>query len=300
MKKYINKYFLLVAAVAFVLVSCEKEKYSLGAVTAPSDLALTLTVVGKDAANPNGDGTGKVNIISTSKNALSYTIDYGDGTKEAVQGGSITHKYSTPGTNTYTITVNAVGTGGAISTVSKQVTVLVNFEIPANIMAALTGGSSKVWQIANDVQGHFGVGRADMFWPNFYDAPPNTREACAYDDELTFTKTPLGQITLTLNNKGQSMSIGAATAYYGFAGGDGCYPLVVPTTAQTLIFSDATSASTPANSTRIKFKVPGGKGILAFGTGGTEYEILSISSTQFHVRNIGADGNSWYQIFKLK
>ena len=300
MKQYINKYLLLVLAVAFILVGCEKEEYNLGAITAPSDLAVTITVVGKDAANPNGDGTGKINITSTSKNALSYTIDFGDGTKEAVQSGSKTYKYGTPGTNTYTVTVNAVGTGGAISTLSKQVTVLVNFEIPAAIMAAFTGGTSKVWQIDNLADGHFGVGADFLFWPSFYAAPPNTREACAYDDELTFTKTATGQITLLLNNKGQSMSIGAATTYYGFGGPDGCYPLVVPATAQTLIFSDATSASTPSVSTRIKFRVPGGKGILVFGTGGTEYEILSASATQIHVRNIGADGNSWYQKFKVK
>ena len=42
---------------------------------------------------------------------------------------------------------------------------------------------------------------------------------------------------------------------------------------------DATSASTPANSTRIQFTVPG-NGIINFGTGGTTYEILSITATQ--------------------
>ena len=38
-----------------------------------------------------------------------------------------------------------------------------------------------------------------------------------------------------------------------------------------------------------------GNGIINFGTGGTTYEILSITDTQVHLRNIGADGNSWYQ-----
>jgi len=66
-----------------------------------------------------------------------------------------------------------------------------------------------------------------------------------------------------------------------------------------LAFMDATSASTPANSTRIQFTVPG-NGIINFGTGGTTYEILSVSATAIHLRNIGIDGNSWYQKLKVK
>jgi len=101
-----------------------------------------------------------------------------------------------------------------------------------------------------------------------------------------------------VNNKGESMSIGAATTFYGFSGPDGCYAINTGGT-KTLIFSDATSASTPANSTRIQFKVPG-NGIINFGTGGVTYEILSYTSTTMYLRNIGADGNAWYQKLKVK
>ena len=62
---------------------------------------------------------------------------------------------------------------------------------------------------------------------------------------------------------------------------------------------DATSASTSAVSTRIQFNVPG-NGIINFGTGGTTYEILSATATNIHLRNIGDDGNSWYQKLKAK
>ena len=62
---------------------------------------------------------------------------------------------------------------------------------------------------------------------------------------------------------------------------------------------DATSASTSANSTRIQFDVPG-NGIINFGTGGTTYEILSISANNINLRNIGIDGNAWYQKLKAK
>jgi phosphoribosylaminoimidazole-succinocarboxamide synthase len=103
---------------------------------------------------------------------------------------------------------------------------------------------------------------------------------------------------MTIANKGQSFSIGAATAFYGFSGGDACLNLVT-TGAQKLVFMNANSASTTANSTRIQFTVPG-KGMINFGTGGATYEILSASGTNLHLRNIGIDNNSWYQKLKAK
>ncbi len=285
-------------ALLSILSSCKKEDYSFGELKTPSGLALAAVVAGANAANPNGDGTGKVAITASATNALSYNIDFGDGTTLPVQSGVIIHKYTTPGTSSYTITVNAVGTGGVISTISKKVTVFVAFEIPLEILAALTNGSSRVWVTDKGAAGHFGVGANDLFFPNFYAAGPDSREACAYDDEITFSKDALNRISMTINNKGTSFSIGASSAFYGFGGGDGCYAINTGGT-KMLDFSDATSASTIAVSTRIQFKVPG-NGIVNFGTGGTVYEILSASATNIHLRNIAIDGNAWYQKLKVK
>ncbi|MEO6638865.1 MAG: hypothetical protein ABIN25_11340 [Ginsengibacter sp.] len=41
-------------------------------------------------------------------------------------------------------------------------------------------------------------------------------------------------------------------------------------------------------------------GIINFGTGGTMYEISSITPTTIHLRNKGIDGNAWYQKLKMK
>jgi hypothetical protein len=285
-------------AIIFVLsvlgfIACKKQTFSIGDLVTPTDLTLTTTVVGVDGANPFGNGTGKVNIVATAKNALNYKVDYGDGIVEMVPTGVITHKFSNPGTNEFNVTVNAIGTGGTISTITKKVKVFVNFQIPANILQSITGGASKIWITDKNANGHFGVGPAWEFGPNYYSATPNSREACAYDDEITFSKDANDNVFMSINNAGASFSIGAATSFYGFSGGDGCYPINTGGNKQ-LIFSNATSASTPAQSTRIQFQVPG-NGIINFGTGGVVYEILSITDTQIHLRNIGADGNSWYQ-----
>ena len=115
-----------ILAVCFVslvllLAGCKKEKYTFGGLKAPSDLTLSAVIEGVDATNPNGNGSGNVLITASSKNALSYKIDFGDGNSRVVPGGTLTYKYTNPGTSDYTITVNAIGTGGATSTVSKRV-----------------------------------------------------------------------------------------------------------------------------------------------------------------------------------
>ena len=291
-----NKKLPLLALLFTMLVfsACKKAEYNIGNIVAPSNLVLTAAVVGTDAANPFGNGTGKVNIVTKADNAITYKIDFGDGNAaQMVPSGVITYKFGTPGTAEYNITINAIGTAGSTSTITKKVKVFVNFTIPANILSNLTGGSSKVWQTDHDAPGHFGVGPNNEFSPIWYAASPNSREACAYDDDITFSKDANDNVSMSIDNKGASFSIGAATSFYGFAGGDGCYSINTGG-VRRLTFMDATTASTPAQSTRIQFTVPG-NGIINFGTGGTSYEILSISATQIHLRNIGADGNSWYQ-----
>jgi hypothetical protein len=282
----------------FIIGSCKKESYSFGEITAPTELAITATVLGVDASNPDGDGSGQVQITVTSKNALNYKIDFGDGVSQMVPSGSIKYKYNNPGTSDYTITVNAIGKGGVMSTISKKIRVFVAFVIPAPIIDALTGGTSKIWVTNKAANGHFGVGPNTAFAPIWYEAAPNTREACAYDDEITFSLGTNNRISMTIDNKGTSFSIGAATGFYGFAGGDGCYAINTGGTRQ-LAFMNATSGSTSAQSSQIQFNVPG-NGIINFGTGGTMYEIINYTATTITLRNIGADGNAWYQKLIVK
>ena len=296
-----NTFKLYTACILFlgtVLSSCKKTEYNFGEINAPKNLVLNTTVLGADASNPNGDGSGEVEIKVTAEHALSYRIDFGDGNVEMVQSGEIVHSYATPGVNEFTITVNAIGAGGVTSTISKSVSVFVAFVIPADILTNLTQGSSVVWITDHDAPGHFGVGPIDAFGPIWYSAPPNTREACAYDDEITFSKDASDKVYMSVDNKGSSMSIGAATAFYGFSGPDGCYAIDASGN-KLLEFSSANTGSTSSNSTQVQFKVPG-NGIVNFGTGGVTYEILEISETGMTLRNIGADGNSWYQKLKVK
>jgi hypothetical protein len=298
MFKNIASVFIIFLATAIAFSACKQPEYSFGSLVAPSNLNLSTAVVGVDTKNPYGNGTGNVVITTTANNALTYKVDFGDGTTQVVPSGKITYKYTKPGTTDYTVTVSAVGTGGAISTISTKVKVFVAFEVPTDILTYLTANSSKVWVTDKDAIGHVGVGPADSFSPIWYAADPNTRPACLYDDEITFTKDANNNVTINVDNKGQTSMIGAATAFYGLNGPDNCYDFSTGGT-KGITFSGATSASTAANSTRVQFTVPG-NGIVNFGTGGNTYEILALSANGITLRSIGADGNAWFMKLKPK
>ncbi|RWY53843.1 PKD domain-containing protein [Mucilaginibacter gilvus] len=286
----------LLAVIA--VVSCKKQEYTFGKIITPTDVAVTTQIEGVDAANPNGGGSGNVSITTTATGAVSYKVDYGDGNVEIVPTGKVTHKYSNPGTSDYTIIVSAIGTGGVTSTTTKKITVFVAFEIPSALLVNLTGSGAKTWVSARETPGHVGVGPTNTYSSDYYSADPNQRAECLYDDEMTFSKDANNNVTLTINNKGQSFSIAAASASYGASGGDNCYTIDV-SAPRKLTFMNATSSSTAANSTRIQFVVPG-NGLINFGTGGNTYEILSITASTITLRNIGIDGLAWYQKFKVK
>jgi hypothetical protein len=300
--KIIGLFSLLVV---LSITGCKKEEYSFGAMKTPTGLALTTTVVGVDNANPTGNGTGAVAINVTATNAITYNVDFGDGNIALVPSGKITYKYTTPGVNKYTITVNAIGTGGIISTISKSVTVFVAFEIPTAILTNLTGSGSKVWIADKDAPGHFGVGPGpsqganETFFASWYAAEPNQRVADGtYDDEVTFSKDANNNVSINLDNKGNTFVLGAAVSYYGLTGGEGQFPIAT-LGVKRLSFMNATSNSTSANSTRIQFSVPE-NGLVMVGAGSNMYEIMSLTSTTMTLRTIGVDGNAWYQMFKVK
>jgi len=298
MKKNISYFLTVVFAVSIILVGCKKAQYSFGPIITPSNLVITATLQGANTANPTGDGSGNISVSVSAANALSYKIYWGTGDSVLTTSGLATYKYTKLDTNTFTVTVNAIGTGGATTTLSKQIKILYKYQIPTAIISMLTNGTSKNWMVAKDLAGHFGVGPTSSFTPDWYQAQANEKPACAYAGTITFTQAGANTITMNDNNLGSSFIIGAATAFYGQSGGDGCY-IVNTGGTKTLGFSAATSGSNASNSTGIQFNVPG-TGLVNFGTGGVTYEIISLTSTMMVLRNIGIDGNAWYQTLKAQ
>lgn len=84
------------------------------------DTTPTNLVVNATAAQ---DNSGNVSIIATATNAVTYDIDFGDGTIQTVATGTITYKYAATGN--YTINVIAKSSSGKTASASTQVAVTV-------------------------------------------------------------------------------------------------------------------------------------------------------------------------------
>lgn len=92
----------------------------------PSNLSVEAVIQGKSDSNPNGDGTGIVNLNFSANNATSYVVNMGDDSDNiTLSSTTLSYTYSTFGTKTYSIYVSAYNGNQFIST-SITITVWVD------------------------------------------------------------------------------------------------------------------------------------------------------------------------------
>ncbi|WP_308991660.1 glycoside hydrolase family 16 protein [Mariniflexile litorale] len=86
----------------------------------PKNLVLTIDLSGKDASNPNGDGSGLITCTALATNAVSFGFKIGSNAEVTSANGFFNYTFTTEGTNDYIITVFAYSsTGNAISDFKK-------------------------------------------------------------------------------------------------------------------------------------------------------------------------------------
>ncbi len=156
MKKF-NHLYIFLFSLTILFQGCQDEDQEFGNIIAPSNIQITADIVGVDATNPNGDGSGTVNFSATADNAISYKFVY-NGAETSSPSGRMSYDFAVLGLNTYTVTVVASGTGGASSSASIQVEVLSTYAPPADLLEKLHGTTSKTWRINSGKAGHFGLG----------------------------------------------------------------------------------------------------------------------------------------------
>ncbi len=304
---YVSALFMLLLSIG----SCKQKDYSLGDLTAPTNLVITAAIVGQDATHPNGDGSGDVNFTLTANNALSYKIDYDANTPVDLvflPAGTVTKKYVTLGVNTYRVTAVAYGKGGTSTTITKDIIVRSDFTPDPAIVANLTGGSSKTWGVNKDLAGHFGVGPWDpgCYTGCWWSASPNEKVACCncfYTSRFTFTKTGNNYSLTVATPDGAFTKTGAlAGGLPGIpaSGGEACYSYGGGT--NSFAFGPATSGlvTSPSQpSTRTSIYLAGVNTFIGYGALLKEYEILSITASELRLRIQGTEtGNSWNLILK--
>jgi len=305
---------ILINIVAFfsllLMVNCQEDNFSFGTLDAPSNVQITVDIVGKTANTPNGDGSGKVKFTTKANNAISYKYIYGDGITENSPGGIAEHAFTTVGVNTYTVTVIASGKGGITTNTTVDITVLSNFSDETSTLL-LTGGTAtgKKWYLAAAEKGHLGVGpnsnnAAENYFPLWYQAAPFEKAStCFYDGTYTFALVN-GKIEYKQDNKGNTFF---QNSYKSVAGGtnggdDQCLPYstagtkIVALSPSTSFVSQNPDAAKQTTGTVMNFS---DGGFMGYYAGATQYEILSISENRLVVRFVQGNNTAlaWYQIF---
>ncbi len=282
-------FFLLLV----VTPSCQEEEPDLGTLYVPTGLSL--------AAIVSEDGSGLVQFQATSSNTLNYHFYFGNSTTEkphVSSDGSASNYYRKTGTNDYLVKVVAFGAGGVSSSITKEITVDVDFEVPSEIIKALTNNSSKKWYWHQTVGGHLGVGPLTSSTPDWYAAAPNEKEdQCLYEDVLTFFDNGDGTYAYTLENQGNTFfhvdevqdALGEPRP-----SGDQCYAYDT-SGRKDVLFSPIESGASPSTQVNMDFD----QGFMSYYLNTTSYEILSISDNELKVRTIQDrdGGRAWYHIF---
>lgn len=303
--KRLSQYILIAFTGLLIIVSCQKDDYELGALVTPTDVTLSYEIVGADAENPNGDGSGLVNFSATATNAITFTFDFGDGKDVQVAADGITsHVFSLTGVNGYNVVVSAVGTGGLKSTKSAHIEVLSTFEDDEAI-EFLSGGSSKSWFWAADQSGHAGLGPNDedfgdteYAWAAFWQIGPfDDEKECMYDAEFVFTKTDNG---LTFEQiEGQAWIPGTYAGKIGVEG-DLCYGPDVATPLEgvkNVSFAISTSKAAIDGDYRGTTMNFSDGGFMCWWVGTSEYDIIEVSETVLRVRIKEDNEWAWYHTF---
>jgi hypothetical protein len=185
MKNFKYKIFGLLA-IFFMATNCQDEDQEFGAIIAPSNMVIDYEIIGADAANPNGNGSGEVIFNAMADDAVSYQYVL-NGNISSAPGGEKMYTFATLGLNTYSITVIAFGKGGISTSETIDVDVLSTYDPPADLITMLTGDSERVWRIKNEAPGHFGLGPVGGDFNQFYSAPPDAKEGVGmYDDRYIF------------------------------------------------------------------------------------------------------------------
>ncbi len=289
--KNINYLFqTLFIVTTFLLTGCDEESYTFGDVNAPANLQLTAEIIGVDADNPFGDGTGVVNFTATADNVITYKYLF-EGEEEIAPSGALTIPFTNTGIHTYNVTVLAIGVGGVTSSITIEVEVWSDYSPSPEFITWLTADSSRTWRIKAEVPGHMGVGPAEEVDPVWWSANPGDKAVTGmYDDRYVFnvdgTFTHLTQGTVFGQADPLNRDFGDLGLTPNPGGEHENYPLEDYVEGYTITAPDEMETFTLS-----------GFGFTGFYVAGSHaYTILSKTDDDMTIKIIGDDGLAWFFI----
>ncbi len=117
--------FILSLLILGTLISCSNGSDGTGSsdddtgpvAIIPSNLTLSIIIVGADSNNPNGDGSGVIQCTATATDAIKYGFKFDSGEEIESYSGNIDYTFTNQGANSYLVTVFAYSsTNHSVST----------------------------------------------------------------------------------------------------------------------------------------------------------------------------------------
>lgn len=204
-----NLKFIPIALLGLLItMSCQEDDQQFGELVAPANLTIEAEIVGADADNPNGDGSGEVIFTAKADNAISYAFNYNSNTENA-PSGTTSIIFATQGLNTYTVTAVAYGKGAVSTSETIEVDVLALYEPPVELKSKLydfdpdnpEAYSSKTWRVKAEAPNHFGLGPVGGSIPTeWYGAGVNEKDGVGmYDDRYIFDSDGIFKFITNVN-----------------------------------------------------------------------------------------------------
>jgi len=290
--------FGILMMLTLLLSSCQDDEFSVGDIVAPTNIEIAAIYIddGAESIAP-GLGSGLVQFSATADNATAYHFVIQE-QKKLQQSGAVYHTFTTLGTNTYSVTVIAYGTGGISSSKTFEVEVLALYEPPADLTEMLHGGTEKSWRIKAETKPHFGLGPPAGNIPGeWFSAEPFDKATVGmYDDRYIFNAD--GTFTHITNNTNDSPTVNPEGTVFGrinlidelgVSGGevDGADVLNLPYND----YSGTYSLTAPGDVETISLS---GLGFMGYYTGGNhQYKIFSRTATEMVLSTL--DGNGEFE-----
>ncbi len=180
------KYIFSIGLLLLVFASCTDDDRSLGYlddVVAPADVTAIL--------NLSKDNSGLVTITPNATNAVSYIVNYGDGTEELAaidQGESTEHIYAE---GTYTITIEAIGISGLKTETTQQL--VVSFRAPENLVITAEIDASNPFKLNVSATADFAASFLVFFDTSIIDEEPTP---LMLDGTVSFEYPAVGDYTI--------------------------------------------------------------------------------------------------------